>query len=70
MIFSAEGLSHFGIQKRDERESSERFRDENVRHFAEFAEIVAQVISRNIFRAATHKDFAGNLRTTTLQFNF
>jgi hypothetical protein len=66
MILSAEWLGHFGIQEGDKRKRPEWLGNKHVRHFAIFAEIVAQVVRRDVLRAPADEYFARDLRGATL----
>ena len=68
MIFSAQRLRYFRVQKGDERKRPERFGDEDVRHFPEFAEIISQIVGSDVFCTAADKHFAWHLRSTTLRW--
>lgn len=66
MILSAERLGHFGIQEGDKRKRPEWLGNKHVRHFSKFAEIVAQVVRRDVLRAPADEYFARDLRGATL----
>lgn len=66
MIFTAQALRDFGIQKRDETERPERFRYENVGHLAELPEILPQILGRQIFGAPANENLARHLLYETL----
>lgn len=58
VIFTAQRLRHFWIQKCDKTECSERLRYEDIGHFAELRKIFFEIIGSDIFGATTDKHFA------------
>lgn len=66
VIFSAQRLGYFRIQKRDKRESPEWFRDKHVCYFPKLAKIVTQVVGCYILSTTTDEYFARYLWSATL----
>lgn len=66
VIFAAERLRDLGVQESDEAEGAERLRYEDVRHLAELAEIVSEIVGRQVLGASAYEHFAGHLLDQSL----
>lgn len=57
VVLFANVLGHFGVEEGYEAERSERFGNEDVRHFSVFVKVIAQVVGRYVFGATADEDF-------------
>lgn len=62
LLAAAECLRRFRVHERDERERSERFRNEDVRDLAELLEVTSQILHREVLGYSTDEDLAIELR--------
>ena len=69
MILPTQRLGYFGIQKRDKGESPEWFGDEHICDFTKLAEVITQIVCRDVFRTTSYKYFTRYLRGSTLLYD-